>query len=414
MNRVIVSVVFCTRWLLLLLCVMLLVSSRSMAEPVTGWFGFRGDGTSVAERGPSRLSIEDDSNRTWKREMPGRSVAGPIVIDDLVITTSSSGPSEENLFVTGVDLNSGAVVWQQQFRATGRPFFHPTGAGAAPSPVTDGERVVALFSSNDLVCLSTDGALKWVRGLGRDYEKAGNDLGMASSPVIAGDVVIVQVESQGDSFAAGIDLNTGENRWRIKRPPLANWSSPAVVRFGDGAYEVVLQSQQDVLALDAGTGETRWTLGEGRGTIPSPTVSGKHILLPGSDLLVMKATAPGETPVELWRDGKLAPKNPSVAAGRDQLYVLKGSVLLKADLATGDTVWKSRLSGLGATWATPVVAGNSIYVFDQSGIGLVVADGGDSGEVVSQVELEEGVLGTPAVANGRLVVRSKTMLHCFE
>jgi len=388
--------------------------SSCHAESPIGWFGFRGDGTSVAETGPDRIAIGEGGNRVWKVPMPGRSVAGPIVIDDLIITTSSEGPSEENLFITGVDLNSGATRWQQEFRATGRPFFHPTGAGAAPSPVSDGRHVVALFSSNDLVCLSTDGSLQWVRGLGRDYEKAGNDLGMASSPVIAGDVVVVQIENQGDSFAAGIDLETGENRWRIDRPAMANWSSPAVVRSGDGQYDVVLQSRTDVLAVDAATGQTRWSLDEGRGSIPSPTVSGPYLLLPGDDLLVMKTGVTGETPVEFWRDVKLSPKNASVAADREHLFVLKGSVLLKADLASGDTLWKERLSGLGATWATPVVAGDTIFVFDQNGNGLAIRDGDEKAEMVSQIELEEGVLGTPAVAGGRLIVRSKTMLHCFQ
>jgi outer membrane protein assembly factor BamB len=87
---------------------------------------------------------------------------------------------------------------------------------------------------------------------------------------------------------------------------------------------------------------------------------------------------------------------------------------LKAELQTGDLVWQERLSGLGGTWATPVVAGSYIYVFDQSGVGLLIEDSGESVSVKSQIELEEGVLGTPALAGGKLIVRSKTRLHCFE
>jgi outer membrane protein assembly factor BamB len=387
-------------------------SSELSAE--SNWLGFRGDGTGVAAAGPQRLELGDQGNRSWDVPMPGRSVAGPIVVGELVITTSSAGPNEENLFVTGVDIHSGATRWQQQFRATGRPFFHPTGAGAAPSPVSDGQRIVALYSSNDLVCLSSTGDLLWARGLGHDYNKAGNDVGMASSPVIAGDVVVVLVENQGDSFAAGIDLKTGVNRWRIKRPPLANWSSPAVINTPAGGHVVVFHSSNEVVAVDAATGETSWSLGEGRGTISSPTVFGNILLLPGEDLLAMETSAAGETPTELWREDRLSPKNASVVVDGKHVFVLKGSVLLKAELQTGDLVWQERLSGLGGTWATPVVAGSYIYVFDQSGVGLLIEDSGESVSVKSQIELEEGVLGTPALAGGKLIVRSKTRLHCFE
>lgn len=397
-----------------------LPSTTLAIEPSSDWLGFRGDSRAMGQGGPQTLSIGESGNRVWKREMPGRSVAGPIVIGDLIVSTSSAGPDEENLFVTGVDLANGQTRWQQQFRATGRPYFHPTSAGAAPSPVSDGKRIVAFYSSSDLVCLSTGGQLLWYRGLGQDYPKSGNDVGMASSPVIAGNTVIVQVECQGDSFVAGIDLDTGENRWRIKRPAKSNWSSPVAVEMGpseasnDRQWLVVLQSRDDLVALDALSGETQWSFDEGRNAISSATIVGNRLLSPGGELIAYQLTGAKETPTELWRESKLSPKNASVIAGDDMLYSLKGSVLLKGDLKTGDILWKARLSGLGSTWATPVSAGNLVYVFDQAGVGLLIEDQGESAETIAEIQLEEGVLGTPALAGGKLVVRSKTMLHCFE
>lgn len=380
----------------------------------TDWLAFRGDSRSAADAGPSTLAVGEGGNRIWKREMPGRSVAGPIVVGDTVISTSSAGPDEENLFITAVDLTDGKTQWQQQFRATGRPYFHPTSANAAPSPVSDGRSIVALFSSNDLVCLNLAGELLWYRGLGQDYPKAGNDIGMASSPVIAGSTVIVQVESQGDSFAAGIDLATGENRWRIARPTKANWSSPVAVDSPDGSSLVVFQSRDDLMAVDSMTGEVRWRFGEGRDSIASATVFGDRLLSPGDDLIAYRLTGVNETPTEMWRDNKLSPRNASVVVSGDRLYCLKGSVLLRGDLETGDIVWKARLSGLGSTWATPVAANDLVYLFDQTGLGLVVADRGNEGETIAEVQLEDGVLGSPALSGGKLVVRSRTILHCFE
>lgn len=396
--------------LLTILC----TSNASALEPSSDWLGFRGDGRGVAAAGPTTLAIGEDGNRIWKREMPGRSVAGPVVVGDLVVSTSSTGPDEEDLFVTGLNLADGTTKWEQRFRATGRPYFHPTSANAAPSPASDGERIVALFSSNDLACVSVDGQLLWYRGLGRDYPKTGNDVGMASSPVIAGDTVVVQVECQGDSFVAGIDLATGENLWRITRPAMSNWSSPVAVSSESSSPTVILQSRKDLIAVDARSGEVRWSFDEGRDAIASATVVGDRLLTPGGDLIAYRMTGGNETPTELWRKNQLSPRNASVVSDGERLYSLKGSVLLRGDLETGEIDWKTRLSGLGSTWATPVVAQNLIYVFDQTGLGLIVQDNGDEAEIITKVQLEEGVLGTPALADGKLVVRSRTMLHCFE
>jgi outer membrane protein assembly factor BamB len=93
---------------------------------------------------------------------------------------------------------------------------------------------------------------------------------------------------------------------------------------------------------------------------------------------------------------------------------LKGSVLIAASIEDGDVLWQERLSGLGGTWATPVYANRKIYVFDQAGNGLVIEDQGDAAETISEVEIGEGVLASPAIAQGRLVVRSNDSLLCFE
>ena len=126
-------------------------SSVNAADP-KNWLGFRGDGTSASPSAPAEIKVGDDGNVAWKVAMPGKSVAGPIVVGDRVISTSSGGQEGEKLFVTAVSLKTGEKLWEQSFRATGRPFCHPTSANAAPSPVSDGERIFAFYSSNDLVC----------------------------------------------------------------------------------------------------------------------------------------------------------------------------------------------------------------------------------------------------------------------
>ena len=380
-----------------------------------GWLGFRGDGTSSgSSSAPSDLKLGDDGNLAWKLEMPGRSVAGPIVIGDLVVTTSSSGQDGEVLHVSGVNLKTGKLEWEQTFRATGRPFCHPTSANAAPSPASDGKRIFAFFSSNDLACLSLDGELLWYRGLGYDYPKAGNDVGMASSPVVVDGAVIVKVEAQGDSFAAAIDAETGQNLWRIKRPQMSNWASPLVIRRPDDRNEVVIQSRKDVIAVDPRSGKTQWSTEEGGSAIPSPTATQGLLILPSDEVIALKVGASASEPEVAWRNNKLSPRNASVVASDKRLYSLKGSVLVAANLEDGEQVWQKRLKGLGSAWATPVLSENRLYIFDQTGKGLIVEDQGDDAETIHEIELGEAVLGSPAIADGRLIVRAANTLFCFQ
>lgn len=397
-----------------LLVGLILGGAGASAADSTAWLGFRGDGTSAASSAPAKLELGDQGNLSWKRPMPGKSVAGPIVIGDRVISTSSGGQEGEQLFITAVSLKDGELLWEQSFRATGRPFCHPTSANAAPSPVSDGERIFAFYSSNDLICLSVDGELLWYRGLGYDYPKAGNDIGMASSPIVADGVVVAQVEAQGDSFAIGIDAKTGKNLWRMARPRQSNWSSPVAVSRPDGSNEVVMQSGESIVAVDPRSGNVKWVIEEGADKIASGTPAGGLLLLPGDEMMALNVGESATAPDVVWRNGRVSPRNASAVVSGDRFYSLKGSVLVAATVEDGEQIWQERLSGLGGTWATPVFANGRIYIFDQAGVGLVIEDQGDSVETVSEVDLGEPVLASPAISQGKLIVRTNNSLFCFE
>ena len=201
------------------------------------WRQFRGNettGEATAESLPTAWDDDGDGKIAWRTDLPGRGVSSPIVVGKLVIVTASSGFKQDRLHVLAFESETGRSAWERQFWATGRTLCHPSMAVAAPTPDSDGRRVVAFYSSNDLVCLDLDGNLLWLRGLGYDYPTAANDVGMASSPIIVDGTVVVQVENKGESFAAGIDIETGMSRWRLDRQQAMNWTSPALCQGNQG------------------------------------------------------------------------------------------------------------------------------------------------------------------------------------
>src|SRR3954454_859248 len=130
---------------------------------------------------------------------------------------------------------------------------------AAPTPVSDGKHVFCLFATGDLAALDADGNLLWYRSLARDYPDIGNQVGMAASPVLAGDTLLLPLENAGDSFAAGLDTRTGRNLWRVGRARDINWATPLVLEAPSRGASALFQTGRDVTAYDPHTGKRQWT-----------------------------------------------------------------------------------------------------------------------------------------------------------
>ena len=251
----------------------LLASAPAQAE----WHRFRGpngNGYIAGNSGvPSRLEAE---TLAWKTPLPGRGLGSAIVIGDRVLVSAASGPHQDKLEVLCLSNNDGSILWRRAFWATGRTMCHKKTCVAAPTPTTDGENVYVLWSSNDILSLDLDGNLRWMRGLTLDYPNASNSLGMASSPLIVGDTLVAQIENDSESFAAGFDLETGANKWKIERPKAANWTSPVTMKFG-GQTIVALQSSKGVTGVSASTGSALWNFSRGASTIPSSAAAGDSV-----------------------------------------------------------------------------------------------------------------------------------------
>jgi outer membrane protein assembly factor BamB len=384
------------------------------------WLQFRGnDTTGVAAEAKLPLTwgkkADGDKdglgeNIAWRAALPGRGVSGPIVVDGKVIVTASSGFKHDRLHVLAFDVVSGKLAWERQFWATGRTLCHPTSSVAAPTPASDGKSIFAFYSSNDLVCLDLDGNLKWFRGLGYDFPTAANDVGMAASPVVVGETVVVQVENKGDSFAAGLDTATGEDRWRVDRDHAMNWTSPGVLRGKTSKDDLVLlQSPSHLSAHRPRTGEVAWTYAAGCSIIPSVLGTEGVVYLPSNGLTALRPGAqPGSQVEVLWSEAKMAPSSSSPVFYDGRMYVINGaSVLTCAEAADGKVLWRLRLSG--KFWATPTVAGGLVYCVNDQGLSQVVKPG-EQGELVAENDLGEPILGSPALADGAIYFRSDAHL----
>ena len=375
-----------------------------LAGQAADWPCFRGpegNGFSVEDSVPTQL------REAWKSKLPGRGLSSPIIIGKKVFLTASSGNLQDRLHVFCFNADDGSVTWERQFWSTGRTMAHKKTNIAAPTPVSDGKHVYALFSCNDLVCLDLDGNLKWLRGLTRDYPNASNSLGMASSLLVTGRPLIVQVENDSQPLALGIDTSSGINRWKLVRPKSANWTTANLLpgTGSKGGTLVALQSKDGIDAIDPKTGRTAWSYKGGASTIPSSTRMGSMLLIPSNGLTAVKPREDGRSFTQLWRVTKLRPATASPTIANGRIFNVNGAgVITCANPGDGSTLWQLRLKGPFS--GSPVAAGKHLYYFNESGHGQIVDASGKEGKVVSKIDLGETILCTPAISNGALFIRS--------
>jgi outer membrane protein assembly factor BamB len=287
---------------------------------------------------------------------------------------------------------------------------------ATPTPVTDGEHVWGFFGSGDLFCMDVEGNLIWCRSLAQEYEPFQNRFAMGSSPVLAGDILILQCDHWGQSYLLGVDKRTGKNVWKTDRAEHVSWSSPLVVEAGN-RREVVVCATFQVKGYDVETGEELWRAdGLTRECIPT-VVAGDGMVFAVSgqkgETLAIRCGGRGDiTRTHIaWRQSRNAPFVPSAILLDGLYYLIDDSGIAACfEAATGKLVWQQRLGG--AFTASPVAARGHIYFTDEEGTTTVLR-AGRTFEIIAKNRIGEPVFASPAIAQGELFVRTDRHLLCI-
>jgi len=407
----------CTAFSLTLLFLSGAVLASDMPLGATDWPAFRGpasSGASLSAEIPAQPKI------AWSAKLPGRGLASPIIVGEKVFVTAAEGVEQERLSVLCFQAADGVLLWERRLQATGRTMTYAKTCVAANTPCSDGSRVFALWSSNDLAAFDFEGNLLWLRGLTDDYTNASNSLGMASSPVVVGKTVVVQIENDSESYALGIDVQTGKNLWKLERPKVANWSSPVPLPArAEAPAGVLLQSKEGVCAVNAANGEILWQLAGNASTMSSSVALQDTVYLPLAGVTALAVPALGvHEPQTLWNSRQINPSTTSPLLLQGRLFsVNNAGILTMADPASGDIKWKLRLSGPFS--GSPVGAKDRIVLVNEKALLQIIDAAAPEGAVLGQLELplnaetKELALCTPALSGNRIFVRTDSTLWCI-
>ena len=318
-----------------------------------------------------------------------------------------------------LDLESGALLWDAPLLVAPEERLHAQNSFATPTPCTDGERVFAYFGPG-YACVDYDGNILWE---GRDDTYVENSrYGCVTSPVLFEDTFIINQESEQElrtSYIMALDRTTGDVRWRIEPEDAHDsYMTPSLMPVG-GETQLIVVSIARVVGYDPRTGEMLWDLALPTWQhAPSLTYEDDVLYVSGGAHVkwvtaAIRLSGKGkDTKTEiLWQTNKTVPKSSSPVLYDGLYYQADNEFMICLDPATGKRMWKQRMGGL--CLASLIAADGKIIVCFEEG-GVQVVEAGSEFRLASQADLGETIRSSPAIADGRVLIRTADHLYCFE
>ncbi|MHC4751706.1 MAG: outer membrane protein assembly factor BamB family protein, partial [Planctomycetota bacterium] len=286
---------------------------------------------------------------------------------------------------------------------------------AAPTVVTDGRRVYAIFATGDVGCFDFNGRKVWEKNLGRPDSA----YGYASSLAMYRNLLLIQYDQGGieDEKSALIALEgfSGQIVWQTKRPVGNSWSSPIVVGIED-QFQVITCADPWAIGYDPATGVEFWRVNCLAGDIaPSPIYANGLILViePYSKMVAIRPDGRGDvTKTHIaWINEDGGPDICSPVSNGELIFLLSTDGLLSCyKTADGTMLWEQDIRE--DFQASPSLVGDNMYLLSWKGVMFVIEAGAEYKEL-SKCELGEDSCGSPAFADGRIYIRGVENLYCI-
>lgn len=419
-----------------------------VAARAADWPQFRGPGGTGVVTGkvlpPDTWTAKE--NVAWKYEVPGHGWSCPIVVGGKVFVTSCVTDAKVAAPKTGyyapkdakthdgehrwtlfcLDAAAGKVLWEKVAHK-GKPQhpIHVKASYASETPVSDGERVYAYFGNVGLFCYDLTGKPLWSKSW--DVVPTQLDWGTGASPVLHEERIYIVNDNEKASFIVAIDKLTGKEVWKTDRAEKSNWATPFIWNSGKRT-EIVTCGKGKVRSYDL-DGKLLWEFG-GMSSIcvPSPVVAGDLLIISSGyefgrprPVFAVKPGASGDISLQkgeksnldiAWSNDMAGAYHPTPLVLGDHLYVLYSTGFLACyEAKTGKLVYEKQRLG-GSFTASPWSYDGKIFCLSEEGTTYVVKAGKEF-ELLGKNVLGEVSLATPAVADGKLFLRTREALYCI-
>ena len=391
------------------------VLSVTQAQNWPGWRGPNGDGTSIE----TNLPVKWDSitNVQWKISVPGIGYSSPIVWKDKLFLTTALNEIQEKVLLC-YDCKNGDLLWQKTMLKNTFEKKHDNNSYASGTPATDGTLIyVSFLDGNDVVVAAFDfkGKQVWLQRPGTFLSPHG----YSCSPVLYKDKVIINGDSQGDSFAAALSRTDGHIIWKISHDKPAHSFSTPIFRTMAGKMQMIFCGNKEIASYNPGDGSKYWFVsGPSEEFCSSPVYNEKSGLVlvssawPIRNLVAIKPDGQGDVTESkvVWQSRKGAFYVPSPVCTDDYLFTtMTDGKVHCIEAATGKILW---VEDMGLQYSSAVLANGLVYMPNDEGV-ITVIKPGPKFEYVAKNSIGERMNASPAISNGKIYLRGYQHLFCI-
>jgi len=380
------------------------------------WTNFRGpvaSGHAAHANPPLNWSAKEGKNILWKTKVPKPGMNSPVIWGSRLFLT---GADESSRQIFCFETDTGKLLWQHE--ADGIPGSPPkdklpdvmeTSGLAAPTAVTNGRYVAAIFATGDLVCVNMEGKRIWSKNLG----VPDNHYGHSSSLISHRNILFVQYDQNKGSQLLAFDLSSGNSVWRVKRGVIS-WSSPVLID-NNGRMELVLTNGKAVDSYDPRTGKLLWHVVCLNGEVASSAAYADGIVYVANEYATASAIDVGNHgsgPKILWQWDEALPDATSPVANEDFLILPTGfGVVSCLDVKKGKLLWEHEFDD--GFYSSPILVNDRVYIIDIKGR-MQIFKMDDEFELLGTSTIGEDAYATPAFVGDRIYIRGVTHLFCIE
>jgi outer membrane protein assembly factor BamB len=400
----------------ILLILIINSNSFSNAQNWPCWRGPNGDGTSVETRLPVRW--DSITNVVWKVPVPGTGYSSPVIWKDRLFLVTALNATQEKVLLC-YDCKNGKLLWQRTVLKTRFENKHDNNSYASGTPSTDGTLVYLSFlDGQDVLVAAYDfsGKQIWLQRPGTFLSPHG----YSCSPVLYENKVIINGDSQGDSFVAALSRKDGHIIWKISHDKPSHSFSTPIFRKMAGKTQMIFCGNREIAGYNPEDGSKYWFVtGPSEDFCSSPVYNEKSGLIlvssawPVRILVAIKPDGKGDVTKShvLWQSKKGAFYVPSPVSTDDYLFTTMTTGQVNCiEVASGKIMWEQEM---GSQYSSPVLANGLVYMPNDEGV-ITVIKPGPKFEYVAKNPIGEKMYASPAISNGKIYLRGFQHLFCIS
>jgi hypothetical protein len=384
-------------------------------------------------RGPGRSGVYNESGLlkkwpdngpvlSWEAGNMGDGYSSPTVTDDAIYVTGRRDSSD---VLTALTLN-GKKKWETVY---GKAWM-TNHTGSRCTPTFYNGNIFLISGSGDVVCVGSDGKIKWSKNHYNLYDSKPIMFGISESPLVVDNMIIA---SPGGKKASVVAFNIADGKVMWEAEPLGDpqYVNPKLIEYA-GKKMIVTVMGTYIFALDSKDGKVLWKVNYPEINAATGRVMKNHATTPlyrdGNILIAngynwvalkLKLSPDGNSVEIAWENRNFDPQLGGIVLVGD--YIFGSTHMSKpvdmwtcVDWTSGKTLWTTRWYSKGSV----ISADGMLYLFEErSGhVGLARPDAAKL-DIVSEFQITKGdgpFWAHPVISRGKLYIRHGETLMVYQ